>query len=103
MRKVTIRKPRHIPPFNEPASKLRILNKPLTEWQRGLLAPYCDYELTVDHFYDVPRDTTENYRVGRESVVRCAIPRNVSGRIKKRRTPTARASVPLIPRICSRD
>lgn len=64
MRKVIIRKPRHIPPFNEPASRLRILNKPLSQWQRDVLAPYCEEELRVDHFYDAPRDTTETIVVG---------------------------------------
>ncbi len=39
MRRVTIRKPRHIDPFNEPASKLRVLNKPLARWQSDLLGP----------------------------------------------------------------
>lgn len=65
MRKVIIRKPRHIVPFNEPASKLRVLNKSLAEWSRDMLMPYCESEaILVDHFYDAPRDTTETLIVG---------------------------------------
>lgn len=64
MRKVTIRKPRFIAPFNEPASKLHTLNKSLAQWQRDLLGPYSGPELAVDHFYDAPRDSTETLVIG---------------------------------------
>ncbi len=64
MRKVIIRKPRPIPPFNEPASRLRILNKTLAEWQRDQLAPYCSQEITVDQFQQAPRDQVETLVVG---------------------------------------
>lgn len=64
MRKVTIRKPRFIAPFNEPASKLRTLNKSLAQWQRDLLEPYAGPDLAVDHFYDAPRDSTETLVIG---------------------------------------
>jgi carbonic anhydrase/acetyltransferase-like protein (isoleucine patch superfamily) len=64
MRKVIIRKPRHIPPFNEPASRLSVLNRSLGRWQRDLLASYCDNEIYVDQFYDAPRDTFETLVVG---------------------------------------
>lgn len=59
MRKIIVRKPTHIAPFNEPARALRILNKPLWQWQRDLLAPYCDEELIVDDVRSVSRDTIE--------------------------------------------
>jgi len=59
MRKVIIRDRRLIPPFNEPARDLRILNKPLWLLQRDILAPYCEQELEVDAFHQVPRDRVE--------------------------------------------
>ncbi len=48
MQKVIIRDRRKIPPFNEPARDLRILNKPLWLLQRDVLGPYCDLEIEVD-------------------------------------------------------
>lgn len=59
MRKVIIRDRRLIPPFNEPARDLRILNKPLWLLQRDILAPYCDREVEVEHFHQVPKDNEE--------------------------------------------
>ncbi len=59
MRKAIIRKPRHIDPFNEPARALSVLNKPLWQWQRDLLAPHCDSEIVVDDFSGIPRDQVE--------------------------------------------
>ncbi len=47
MRSVIIRHPRHIEPFNEPASALSVLNRPLGEWQREQMAPYCNGEIVV--------------------------------------------------------
>ncbi|MBN1123283.1 MAG: hypothetical protein JXJ17_19585 [Anaerolineae bacterium] len=48
MRRVFIRKPHHVTPFNEPASSLRVLNRQLRQWQRDLLAPLTDIENFVD-------------------------------------------------------
>src|SRR5574341_2629511 len=59
MRKVIIRTPQQIAPFNEPAHLLRILNKPLWQWQADLLAPYSDDQITVDDPRDAPRDPVE--------------------------------------------
>lgn len=59
MRKVTIRKPRHIAPFNESAQALWVLNKPLWQWQRDLLAPYATAEISVDQFRDTPPEQIE--------------------------------------------
>jgi carbonic anhydrase/acetyltransferase-like protein (isoleucine patch superfamily) len=59
MRKVIIRKTGHIDPFNEPASRLRVLNKPLWQWQRDLLAPYCKSEVTADSFDAIPISAEE--------------------------------------------
>ena len=47
MLKIILKNTRSIPPFNEPARDLRILNKPLWLNQRDLLAPYCDRELEL--------------------------------------------------------
>lgn len=59
MRKVIIRKPHHVAPFNEPAHALRILNKPLWQWQRELLAPHCESEVVIDSFQQVPQEAAE--------------------------------------------
>ena len=59
MRKVIIRKPLQVAPFNEPARDLRVLNKPLWGWQRDLLAPYCDEEVVVADASNIPRDPVE--------------------------------------------
>jgi carbonic anhydrase/acetyltransferase-like protein (isoleucine patch superfamily) len=59
MRKVIIRKPLQVAPFNEPARDLRVLNKPLWVWQRDLLAPYCDEEVVVTDATNIPRDPVE--------------------------------------------
>jgi len=64
MRKVIIRKPKHIPPFNEPASQLRILNRPLSAWQHDLLAPYCNQQVVVESFHAAPRDHVETLMIG---------------------------------------
>lgn len=59
MRKVIIRKPRQIPPFNESASHLPVMGKTLAHWQRDLLAPYADQEVVVENFHQAPRDNVE--------------------------------------------
>ncbi|HEC24142.1 MAG TPA: multidrug transporter [Chloroflexi bacterium] len=59
MRKVIIRQPRHIAPFNEAARELRVLNKPLWQWQRDLLASHSTEELVVNDISDVPREPVE--------------------------------------------
>src|SRR5262245_56705897 len=59
MRKIVIRKPTPIEPFNEPARALRVLNKPLWQWQQDLLAPYVEDQLTVDDPRNAPRDPVE--------------------------------------------
>ena len=48
MRKITLRDHRKIFPFNEPARKLRVLNKPLWLHQRDILARYTTEEREVD-------------------------------------------------------
>ncbi len=47
MWKIILHEPRHIHPFNEPARDLRIQNRPLWVWQRDVLAPYTDREITL--------------------------------------------------------
>lgn len=48
MRRVILRVHEPIPPFNEPARDLRILNKPLWLLQRDLLARHCRGEIELD-------------------------------------------------------
>jgi len=54
MRKIILQDKRRIPPFNEPARDLRVLNKPLWLHQRDLLTGYCTNEFAVDSFDDIP-------------------------------------------------
>src|SRR5512141_2438013 len=64
MLKVTLKTPRHIPPFNEPARDLRIQNKPLWLNQRDLLAPYVkrEIELSPGQHLPVVREAMIVYR-----------------------------------------
>ncbi len=64
MRKVIIRKPRQIAPFNEPASHLPVMGKTLARCQRDVLASYTDQELVVEEFHQAPRDNVETLVVG---------------------------------------
>jgi carbonic anhydrase/acetyltransferase-like protein (isoleucine patch superfamily) len=59
MRKIIVRKPNHVAPFNEPARALRVLNKPLWQWQQDLLAPYVNEQIIVDDPRNGPRDNVE--------------------------------------------
>ncbi len=54
MRKITILDKTFIPPFNEPARELRVLNKPLWLHQRDLLARYCTQELEIASLDEIP-------------------------------------------------
>jgi acetyltransferase-like isoleucine patch superfamily enzyme len=53
MLKIIIRERTHVPPFNEPARDLRILNKPLWLYQLDILAPYCKTEQEVESFAEI--------------------------------------------------
>jgi len=68
MRKVIIRDKRKIPPFNEPARELRVLNKPLWLHQKDTLEPYCDSEIEVDFFEQIPDDGYEETLVYRDNL-----------------------------------
>jgi carbonic anhydrase/acetyltransferase-like protein (isoleucine patch superfamily) len=48
-----------IPPFNEPARDLRVLNKPLWLYQRDVLSPYCSQEIEVRHQVKYPVEIAE--------------------------------------------
>ena len=68
MRKVIIRDKRKLPPFNEPARDLRVLNKPLWLHQRDVLEPYCDSEIEVDFFEQTPDDGPEETLIYRDNL-----------------------------------
>jgi carbonic anhydrase/acetyltransferase-like protein (isoleucine patch superfamily) len=68
MRRVIIRDRRKIPPFNEPARDLRVLNKPLWLHQKDMLEPYCDSEFEVDFFEQIPDDDYRETLVHRDNV-----------------------------------
>ncbi|HVO42622.1 MAG TPA: hypothetical protein VMT34_08365 [Aggregatilineales bacterium] len=54
MQKFVIEDKRYIAPFNEPASELLILNRPVKLIQRDVLEPYCEGETTIDDLNDLP-------------------------------------------------
>jgi carbonic anhydrase/acetyltransferase-like protein (isoleucine patch superfamily) len=59
MRKIILRDRRPIPPFNEPARELRILNKPLWLHQRDLLTIYGTREREVDALEEIGEERVE--------------------------------------------
>ncbi len=67
MRKIILRENTKIPPFNEPARELRVLNKPLWLYQRDILAPYCHIEIEVTSF-DQVSPTEEETLVYRDNL-----------------------------------
>jgi len=69
----------------------------------SLLAPYCDYELTVDHFYDVPRDTTETIVLGENLWFDAPFLETFLEDPRSAERRPAPPSVPLIPRNLQRD
>ena len=68
MRKVIIRDKRKIPPFNEPARELRVLNKPLWLHQKDMLEPYCDSEVEADFLEQIPDNGYEETLVYRDNL-----------------------------------
>jgi carbonic anhydrase/acetyltransferase-like protein (isoleucine patch superfamily) len=68
MRKVIIRDKRKIPPFNEPARELRVLNKPLWLHQRDTLEPYCETEVEADFLEQIPDKGYEETLVYRDNL-----------------------------------
>ena len=67
MRKVILKAPRHIHPFNEPARDLRIQNKPLWLIHRDVLAPHTDREFDVEEGHPIP-ETHEPCLVYRDNL-----------------------------------
>jgi carbonic anhydrase/acetyltransferase-like protein (isoleucine patch superfamily) len=67
MKKIIITDKTLIPPFNEPARDLRILNKPLWLLHRDVLSPYCLQEEEVDDFSQI-RDTENELLVYRDNL-----------------------------------
>jgi carbonic anhydrase/acetyltransferase-like protein (isoleucine patch superfamily) len=59
MTKYVIQDTRNIPPFNQPARELSVLNKPLWLAQRDALADYCATEYPVQSLEDVPAESQE--------------------------------------------
>jgi carbonic anhydrase/acetyltransferase-like protein (isoleucine patch superfamily) len=68
MRKVIVRDKRKIPPFNEPARELRVLNKPLWLHQKDVLNLYCDSEIEVDSIDQIPDAQHEETLVYRDNL-----------------------------------
>ncbi len=59
LRRLVIRDKRKLPPFNEEARELRILNKRLWLYQRDVLAPYSREEREIDTIDEMPDDRVE--------------------------------------------
>lgn len=53
MKKIIIPDKTLIPPFNEPARDLRVMNQPLWLYQRDVLSPYCKEELECNTFQEI--------------------------------------------------
>jgi len=73
MIKIIIRDETLIPPFNEPARDLRVLNKPLWLFQRDVLSSYCSQEIEVptrvDHPLDIPPEIKQQIPPNQELLV----------------------------------
>ena len=54
MKKIIVQDQSLIPPFNEPARDLRIMNKPLWLYQRDVLSSYCQEEVECSSFESIP-------------------------------------------------
>ncbi|CAG1006323.1 MAG: multidrug transporter [Anaerolinea sp.] len=54
IKRFVLQENRHVPPFNQPARELNILNKPLWLAQRDALAPYCEIEVPITSFNELP-------------------------------------------------
>lgn len=68
MRKIIVLDKTSIPPFNEPARELRVLNKPLWLHQRDVLAPHCAQELEVKSLNEIPVNFTAEMLVYRDNL-----------------------------------
>ena len=64
MKKVIVREREKIPPFNEPARDLRVLNKPLWLYVRDVLARHCTEEIEVESLSDFCLDEKETLIIG---------------------------------------
>jgi len=63
MRKIIVTDTRKLPPYNEAARELRVLNKPLWLHQRDVLAQYCTRELAPVESLDELREQDRVERV----------------------------------------
>ncbi len=68
MQKIIITDSRFISPFNEPASQLRVLNKPLWLHQRDVLAPHCAQEREYESLAEIPTDLDGELIVCRDNL-----------------------------------
>jgi carbonic anhydrase/acetyltransferase-like protein (isoleucine patch superfamily) len=67
MLKIILQDLRFLPPFNERARDLRVLNKPLWLWQRDVLAPFVHREIELPIGAPLP-ETTEECIVYRDNL-----------------------------------
>ena len=68
IQKIIIPDKRLIPPFNEPARDLRVLNKPLWFHQMDVLAPHCVQEIELESLDKIPSDLDKEMLVYRDNL-----------------------------------
>lgn len=68
MKRIMVRNTTPVPPFDEPARELRILNKPLWLLQRDLLSRHCKGALEIDSPDDIPDQSDEELLVCRDNL-----------------------------------
>jgi len=68
MRKIVILDKKLIPPFNEPARELRVLNRLLWFHQQDMLARHCTQELAVKSLAEIPPDFDAEMIVYRDNL-----------------------------------
>jgi hypothetical protein len=68
IRKIIILDKTLIPPFNEPARELRVLNKALWLHQRDVLARHCTQELEVESLDEIPANFKAELIVYRDNL-----------------------------------
>jgi carbonic anhydrase/acetyltransferase-like protein (isoleucine patch superfamily) len=66
--KIVITDERHVPPFNEPARQLRVLNKPLWLHQRDVLSSHCAQEREFGSLDEIPPELKRELIVHRDNL-----------------------------------
>jgi acetyltransferase-like isoleucine patch superfamily enzyme len=68
MKRIVVQDTTNVPPFNEPARNLRILNKPLWLHHRDIVGVYCKSGLEVESLDDIPDESDEELLVFKDNL-----------------------------------